>query len=91
MSKINSTIWPIESHTEAKHAILKKYLNAWLPIITRWNGRVIYIDGFAGPGEYTNGEELSDQDATERATRLLDLTKAMYTNNPKRQNSNSEV
>jgi len=52
MSKITSTIWPIEPHTEAKHLILKRYLDAWLPIITRWNGRVLYIDGFAGPGEY---------------------------------------
>jgi len=57
MLKINNTIWAIEPHTEAKHAILRKYLNAWLPIITRWNGRVLYIDGFAGPGEYIDGEE----------------------------------
>lgn len=56
MSRITSTIWKIEPHTEAKHAILRKYLDAWLPIITRWNGRVLYIDGFAGPGEYIDGE-----------------------------------
>ncbi len=57
MSKITSTIWEIEPHTEAKHAILRKYLDAWLPIITRWNDRVLYIDGFAGPGEYTGGKD----------------------------------
>lgn len=57
MSKITSTIWEIEPHTEAKHTILRKYLNAWLPIITRWNGRVLYIDGFAGPGEYVGGKD----------------------------------
>ena len=57
MSKITKTIWSIEPHTEAKHAILRKYLDAWLPIITRWNGRVVYIDGFAGPGEYIGGED----------------------------------
>jgi len=57
MSKITSTIWPIEPHTEAKHIILRKYLDAWLPIISRWNGRVVYIDGFAGPGEYIGGKE----------------------------------
>jgi len=28
MSKISTTIWQIEQHTEAKHAILRKYLNA---------------------------------------------------------------
>jgi len=57
MPKITSTIWKIEPHTEAKHAILRKYLDAWLPIITRWNGRVLYIDGFAGPGEYIGGKD----------------------------------
>jgi three-Cys-motif partner protein len=57
MAKITKTIWVIEPHTEAKHAILRKYLDAWLPIMTSWNGHVNYIDGFAGPGEYEGGEE----------------------------------
>jgi three-Cys-motif partner protein len=65
MSKITSTIWKIEPHTEAKHAILRKYLDAWLPIITRWNGRVLYIDGFAGPGEYIDGKKGSPSIAVE--------------------------
>ena len=47
----------MEPHTEAKHAILRKYLDAWLPIITRWSSRVLYIDGFAGPGEYIGGKD----------------------------------
>ena len=49
-------IWDIEPHTLAKHQILRKYWQAWLPIMTRWNGRVLYIDGFAGPGQYSGGE-----------------------------------
>ena len=57
MSKISSKTWEIEPHTEAKHAILRKYLDAWLPIITKWNGRVLYIDGFAGPGEYIGSKD----------------------------------
>lgn len=57
MAKITSTKWKIKPHTEAKHAILRKYLDAWLPIITRWNDRVLYIDGFAGPGEYVGGKD----------------------------------
>jgi len=57
MPRITDTISAIEPHTEAKHAILRKYLDAWLPIITRWNGRVVYIDGFAGPGEYIGGKD----------------------------------
>jgi three-Cys-motif partner protein len=51
------TIWKIDPHTQAKHIILKKYLDAWLPIMTRWNGRVLYIDGFAGPGKYQHDED----------------------------------
>lgn len=57
MSKIKTTTWPIEPHTEAKLIILKKYLDAWLPIMTSQNRRVVYIDGFAGPGEYENGKD----------------------------------
>ncbi len=49
--------WNIAPHTEAKHFILKKYLDAWLPIISRFHGRVIFIDGFAGPGEYIGGKK----------------------------------
>lgn len=51
-----STTWSIKPHTLAKHAIIRKYWQAWLPIMSRWNGRVVYIDGFSGPGEYTGGE-----------------------------------
>lgn len=28
-----------------------------MPIITKWNNRILYIDGFAGPGEYKNGQD----------------------------------
>lgn len=57
MSGPKQTVWPIEAHTRAKHLILKRYLDAWLPIISRNRGRVVFIDGFAGPGVYDAGEE----------------------------------
>lgn len=63
------TVWKIEPHTQAKHAILEHYLNAWYPILSRQAARfrrqfgatkqiseVLFIDGFAGPGKY-QGEE----------------------------------
>lgn len=56
MSSIRTTVWPLDPHTAAKHAILRRYLDAWIPIMSRHNGRVLYIDGFAGPGVYENGE-----------------------------------
>ncbi len=52
----SGTTWPIEPHTKAKHEILRRYLGAWFPILNSWSGRIIYIDGFSGPGEYEGGE-----------------------------------
>ncbi len=51
------TVWPSSPHTRAKHAILQKYWEAWLPILGKRNRGLNYIDGFAGPGEYKDGEE----------------------------------
>ena len=57
MSGQAETVWDLDPHTRAKHVILRKYLNAWLPKLTRYNGRVVICDGFAGPGIYSKGEE----------------------------------
>jgi len=57
MSKTLGTTWNLDPHTAKKHEILRRYFEAWLPIMARWNGRVVYIDGFAGPGKYSNGED----------------------------------
>ena len=51
-----TTTWNLEPHTLGKHKVLDHYMKAWLPIMTRWNGRVLFIDAFAGPGEYSGGE-----------------------------------
>ena len=53
-----STQWPIEPHTRAKHEILRLYLQAWVPILGQSSfPEVAYIDGFAGPGRYSEGED----------------------------------
>lgn len=57
MAKKIETIWKMDPHTLAKHTILRRYWQAWLPIMTAWNQRVLYIDGFAGPGKYKQGED----------------------------------
>ena len=51
-------IWQADQHTLAKHYILKRYLEAWAPILLQrgLNKGVLYIDGFAGPGEYIGKE-----------------------------------
>lgn len=47
----------MEQHTKAKHLILEQYLKGWFPIIGKHEKRIVYLDGFAGPGIYTNDEE----------------------------------
>ena len=51
-----TTVWPISPHTAAKHELLRNYLGAWFAIVGSWSGRVLVIDGFAGPGLYASGE-----------------------------------
>lgn len=51
------TLWSRGPHTEGKHLVLRNYLNGWLPILGSWNGRILFVDGFAGPGEYEDGED----------------------------------
>jgi three-Cys-motif partner protein len=51
-----TTIWPIDRHTQAKHEILRRYLEAWLPILVQHFQCARIIDGFAGPGEYKGGQ-----------------------------------
>ena len=62
------TLWEIDPHTKAKHEILRRYLKAWFPILNKWNQRIVYIDGFCGPGRYKGGERGSPLIALDVAT-----------------------
>ena len=52
-----ATKWQLEDHTLGKHRVLRNYMDAWLPIMRSRSGRLLFIDGFAGPGEYEGGED----------------------------------
>jgi three-Cys-motif partner protein len=53
-----TTVWDLSPHTRAKHEILRRYLQAWTPILSHGGfPDIIYIDGFAGPGRYSQGED----------------------------------
>lgn len=59
---VDETVWFAEEHTRAKHKILKGYLDAWAPIMSRQAARSrsrapLYIDAFAGPGVYRDGAD----------------------------------
>ena len=50
-------VWTLEPHTVGKHNLLREYLTLWLRILGAWYGDLVLYDGFAGPGEYKDGEE----------------------------------
>ncbi len=56
---LTAASWALAPHTAAKLDILGAYLRAWFPILSRGRNfdRIIYIDGFAGPGRYQHGED----------------------------------
>lgn len=56
---LTAASWDLVPHTAAKLEILGAYLRAWFPIIgqTPSFDRIIYIDGFAGPGRYKQGDD----------------------------------
>ena len=51
-----TTLWDIDPHTIGKHMVLRSYMEAWLPIILSRFERAMFVDAFAGPGEYRGGE-----------------------------------
>lgn len=59
---ITRTVWKLDDHTKGKHDVLEEYLKAWYPILMNSKRgrskriRVVFIDAFAGPGEYVGGE-----------------------------------
>lgn len=71
--------WKREPHTEAKHRILKRYLQAWMPILTRRaHEPVRYFDAFAGPGRYLGGEPGSPLIAIETALEHSELAQPVH-------------
>ncbi len=56
MAKPKTTLWPLQRHTKAKHEVLIRYIDAWMPILGRWWPHLLIVDGFAGPGRYAGGE-----------------------------------
>ncbi len=72
MAKHLPVVWAIDPHTTAKHAILRRYLQAWVRILSKRHNRLVYIDGFAGPGEYRGGEPGSPVLALTEAAAVAD-------------------
>ena len=58
MADPQATVYAADPHTKAKHQILEGYLKRWFTILARQANkigsmrRLLYVDGFAGAGEY---------------------------------------
>ena len=75
-SKKLDTTWKADPHTIAKITILEAYLQVWFQIMGRsMAGQdIVYIDGFAGPGEYANypkGSPIAALDAAKASLALV--------------------
>ena len=69
-----TALWPAEPHTLAKIEIVRRYVYLWFSILgSHSDKRFVYIDGFAGPGEYTNSHEGSPIAALVAAKQALEL------------------
>ena len=75
-SKKHPTVWPAKDHTKAKIAILESYLIRWFQIMgsAKVGQDLVYVDGFAGPGEYTNYSKGSPIAALVAASKSLAST-----------------
>lgn len=70
MTTPKDTLWRIEPHTEVKHEILGRYLGAWFGILGSSHPKILYVDGFCGPGRYEGGEPGSPKITLEKAKGL---------------------
>lgn len=59
--------WVIEEHTKVKHQILESYVTVWMAIMFSqqtklgYKQKLIYIDGFAGPGVYWSDDSKREE------------------------------
>lgn len=66
--------WVYSEHARAKHGILHRYLGAWFSILGQGRGidRLIIMDGFAGKGQYRDGEAGSPKIIFDRAVEVVE-------------------
>jgi three-Cys-motif partner protein len=66
--------WVYTEHTRAKHEILRRYLGAWFSILGQSPGtdRLVIMDGFAGKGQYRDGEPGSPKIIFDRAVEVVE-------------------
>ena len=85
MNDTNEKYWSeYDGLQEAKHQLLRRYLDGWFPILTSVHGRVIYVDCHAGRGIHETGQQGSPILALQRLrdhqlrARILDSTEVQF-------------
>ncbi|MEX2215780.1 MAG: three-Cys-motif partner protein TcmP [Phycisphaeraceae bacterium] len=76
-SKKPKSLWSAPPHTLAKLAILRSYLIAYFSILgsrTDSTREILYLDGFAGPNEYTDHPRGSPTEAVTAAAAAINKT-----------------
>lgn len=51
----STVTWPLEPQTQVKHEILRGYLGGWFGVMGHSVSKALFFDGFAGPGQYSDG------------------------------------
>ena len=64
MSNTENFFEQAENHSKIKHIVLEKFFLSWVNKVfynkfNKFNNKLIVFDGFAGPGEYENGDKCS--------------------------------
>ncbi|MBS2966462.1 three-Cys-motif partner protein TcmP [Actinocrinis puniceicyclus] len=80
MATPKEPVWKRDPHTAAKHQLLRRYLQAWCPIVLGSFGTATYLEGFAGPGIYEAGEPGSPVIAHQQISAALRSGKGHGTN-----------
>lgn len=73
-----TSLWEAKPHTLAKIEIVRRYLYLWFSILgsNPLNKRLVYVDGFAGPGGYTNSDQSSPVAALQSARAAIERSGA---------------
>ena len=70
------TIWREDPHSNAKRVILRKYLQAYIPVVGSRYNTLNIMDVFAGPGEYLGQGEM-ENGVREKGSPMIALHAAM--------------
>lgn len=69
--------WPADPHTLAKIELVSRYVGKWISIVGRYfkGKQILFIEGFAGPGIYKDGERGSPIASIQAVSKSMSIAK----------------